>query len=173
MDKEPFKEKLLSLISKFDKDKHHYLSKSYIEAQVRQDFIDPFFEALGWDIENKKGLSPFEREVILEKGETKGIYEYFWNSISKLSIRTIDFKNPSEKAIHDKLVSLVDKMLELHKNKNSMPPPAEREKVEREIAITDERIDEIVYGLYGVTEEERKIIKLPMAKPSECQYNNG
>jgi len=51
--KEPFKEKLLFLISKFDKDKHHYLSNNYLEAQVRQDFIDPFFEALGWDIESK------------------------------------------------------------------------------------------------------------------------
>jgi len=39
-------------------------------------------------------------------------------------------------------------------------PSAEREKIEREIAITDEKIDEIVYGLYGITEEERKIIEL-------------
>ena len=76
MDKEPFKEKLLSLISKFEKDKHHYLSKNYLEAQVRQDFINPMFEALGWDIENKKSLSPFDREVILEKGETTGRPDY-------------------------------------------------------------------------------------------------
>lgn len=93
------------------------------------------------------------------KLKSKGIYEYFWNSITKLPIRTIDFKNPSEKAVHDKLVSLVDRMLELHKKKNSMPPSAERERVEREITVTDEKIDEIVYGLYGVTEEERKIIE--------------
>ncbi len=31
-------------------------------------------------------------------------------------------------------------------------PSAEREKIEWEIAVTDEKIDEIVYGLYGVTE---------------------
>jgi len=53
--KEAFQEKLLSFVRKFEKDKHHYLSKEYLEAQVRQDFIDPLFEALGWDIENKKG----------------------------------------------------------------------------------------------------------------------
>lgn len=68
------------------------------------------------------------------------------------NVRTIDFNNPTEKAIHDKLVSLVDRMLELHKKKNSLPPSAEREKVEREIAVTDEKIDDIVYGLYGVAE---------------------
>jgi predicted type IV restriction endonuclease len=48
-----FEEKLLELISKFEKDKTHYLSKGYLEAQVRIDFINPFFKALGWDIENK------------------------------------------------------------------------------------------------------------------------
>jgi hypothetical protein len=50
-------------------------------------------------------------------------------------------------------------MLKLHKKKNSPPPSAEREKIEREILVTDEKIDEIVYGLYGITEEERKIIE--------------
>jgi len=94
LDKEPFKEKLLSLISKFDKDKHHYLSKSYLEAQVRQDFIDPFFEALGWDIENKKGLSPFEREVILEKGETTGRPDYNFR-IDGATKFFIEAKSPS------------------------------------------------------------------------------
>jgi hypothetical protein len=88
-----------------------------------------------------------------------GYLRFFTQYLEKLPIRTIDFNNPSEKAIHDKLVSLVDKMLELHKKKNSLPPSAEREKIEREIAVTDEKIDEIVYGLYGITEGERKIIE--------------
>jgi hypothetical protein len=71
-----FRERIHDLIGKFEKDKTHYLSKGYPEAQVGIDFINPFFEALGW-----------------------------------------------------------------------------------EITITDEKIDEIVYGLYGVTEEEKGIIE--------------
>ncbi len=70
-----------------------------------------------------------------------------------------DFDDPSEKALYDKLISLVDRTLDLHKKKNSLPPSAEREKVEREIAVTDEKIDDIVYGLYGITEEEKKANK--------------
>ena len=50
-------------------------------------------------------------------------------------------------------------MLELYKKKDSLPPSAEREKVEREIAVTDEKIDDIVYWLYGITEEERGMIE--------------
>lgn len=82
------------------------------------------------------------------------------------NVRTVDFNNPSEKALHDKLkalhdklVSLVDRVLELHKKKSSLPPSAERENIGHEIAVTDEKIDEIIYGLYGVTEEERKVIE--------------
>ena len=50
-------------------------------------------------------------------------------------------------------------MLELYKKKDSLPPSTEREKVEREIAVTDEKIDDIVYWLYGITEEERGIVE--------------
>ncbi len=50
-------------------------------------------------------------------------------------------------------------MLGLHKKKNSIPTSAKGEKIKREIVITDEKIDEIVYGLYGITDEERTIIE--------------
>jgi murein tripeptide amidase MpaA len=88
-----------------------------------------------------------------------GYLRFFTQYLKKLPIRIIDFNNPSEKAIHDKLVSFVERMLDLHKKKTALPPSAEREKVEREITVTDEKIDEIVYELYGITEEERKIIE--------------
>jgi len=87
-----------------------------------------------------------------------GYLRFRTSFLNQLPIRTIDFNNPSEKALHDKLVFLVDRMLELHKKKNSLPPSAEREKIEREVAVTDEKINEIVYGLYGITDEERTII---------------
>ena len=87
-----------------------------------------------------------------------GYSSYESRFIKSLPIRTIDFNNSAEKAIHDKLVSLVDRMLELHKKKNSLPPSAEREKIEREIVVTDEKIDEIVFLLYGITNADKKII---------------
>jgi predicted type IV restriction endonuclease len=65
-DIESFKEELHSLISKFEKDRNYYLSKGYPEAQVRLDFINPFFNALGWDIENKAQKPPHDRDVIVE-----------------------------------------------------------------------------------------------------------
>jgi hypothetical protein len=65
-DIDSFREELQSLISKFEKDKNYYLSKGYLEAQVRLDFINPLFNALGWDIENRAQKAPHERDVIVE-----------------------------------------------------------------------------------------------------------
>jgi adenine-specific DNA-methyltransferase len=107
---------------------------------------------------NSRLLNWFYQTIINpEKGEA--LAQVKRGHLAQLPIALPNFFNPSEKAIHDRLVSLVDRMLELHKKKNSLPPSAERKKVEREIAVTDEKIDEIVYGLYGITEEERKIIE--------------
>jgi predicted type IV restriction endonuclease len=36
------------------------------EAVVRQEYIDPFWEALGWDIANKAHRSPAEKDVLIE-----------------------------------------------------------------------------------------------------------
>lgn len=86
-------------------------------------------------------------------------YNFSGVFVSRTPIHTINLNNPSEKAIRDKLVTLVERMLELHKKKAALPPSTEREKIERESTITDEKIDEVVYELYGVTEEEIRLVE--------------
>jgi hypothetical protein len=57
-------------------------------------------------------------------------------------------------------VELVDRMLESNKQKHSGKlAPSQVERVDREIAATDADIDELVYALYGITDDERKIIE--------------
>jgi hypothetical protein len=75
----------------------------------------------------------------------------------ELPFSKIDLNNPAEKARHDKIVSLVDRMLELHKRHPNTPQ--EQEMVKREIESTDKQIDKLVYELYGLTEEEIKIVE--------------
>lgn len=80
--------------------------------------------------------------------------------IERLPIRPIDFPDPADKARHHRMVALVERMLELNKKKHSGKlAPSELERVEREISATDAAIDELVYELYGITDEERKIIE--------------
>ena len=80
--------------------------------------------------------------------------------MEKVPICPINFSAPADKTCHDRLVALVDRMLELNKKKHSgkLAPP-EIERIEREIADTDAEIDELVYELYGITAEERRIIE--------------
>ena len=42
------------LVARFTDNREAYRSGKYNEAQLRQEFLDPFFEALGWDIYNKR-----------------------------------------------------------------------------------------------------------------------
>jgi hypothetical protein len=77
--------------------------------------------------------------------------------LKNLPIHPINFSNPSEKAAHDKMVSLVERMLALHKR--SARTPQEKEMIQREIKSTDGAIDSLVYELYGLTEEEIKIVE--------------
>ena len=59
-------QELSQLVEKFDRNLKQYKSTSYDEANVRVDFIDRFFEALGWDVRNEKGYSEDYREVVRE-----------------------------------------------------------------------------------------------------------
>ncbi len=59
--------------------------------------------------------------------------------------------------MHDKMVSLVERMLALHKQ--SPRSPQEQEMVKREIESTDRGIDRLVYELYGLSEEEIRIVE--------------
>lgn len=80
--------------------------------------------------------------------------------LGTLPIPRIDARDAADRSRHDKLVALVDRMLELNKKKHSGKlAPSELDRLEREIAATDREIDELVYELYGVTAEERKIIE--------------
>lgn len=59
------------LILNFQKNENHYLSPTYSEAEVRQEYIDPFFTALGWDVGSKINKNPHEREVVIEKTQSQ------------------------------------------------------------------------------------------------------
>lgn len=57
---------ILELVKRFDEHRDSYHSGRYNETQLRRDFLDPFFKALGWDIDNTKGYAEAYRDVIHE-----------------------------------------------------------------------------------------------------------
>ena len=55
-----------ALVEKFSEHRETYRRPGYNETQLRQDFLDPFFVALGWDVYNRDGIHENYRDVILE-----------------------------------------------------------------------------------------------------------
>lgn len=75
---ESVRKKLLKRITQYSNNIQQYQRTEYNETQVRIDFVNPFFEALGWDVNNVSGLPQHLREVVHEASvmvEENGIYK--------------------------------------------------------------------------------------------------
>jgi type I restriction-modification system DNA methylase subunit len=57
---------VLELIQRFDRNREAYRSPQYNETQLRREFLDPFFKALGWDIDNEQGYAEAYKDVFHE-----------------------------------------------------------------------------------------------------------
>ncbi|MBU1627090.1 N-6 DNA methylase, partial [bacterium] len=90
----------------------------------------------------------------------KGVFpKILVNDVRGLPIHKIDFADPAEKARHDLMVSLVDRMLTLHKQLAKAKLPHDKEALQRQIDATDQQINQLVYQLYGLTEEEVRVVE--------------
>lgn len=79
--------------------------------------------------------------------------------IKAIPIHPINFSDPADKARHDRMVEMVEQMLNLHKQLAAARTEQERTMIQRRIDATDAQIDALVYKLYGLTEEEIKIVE--------------
>jgi hypothetical protein len=79
--------------------------------------------------------------------------------VETLPIYNIDVTDSIEKDRHDKIVLLVDKMLSLNKRLPELKTDHEKTAIQRQIDATDRQIDELVYELYGLTDEEIRIVE--------------
>ena len=84
-------------------------------------------------------------------------YEPGFVFMKDFPVHSIKPEVPRDVALHDSIVVLVERMIELHKR--TAATPQEQERLAREISSTDREIDKLVYELYGLTEEEIKIVE--------------
>ena len=79
--------------------------------------------------------------------------------VERLPIRPIDFENLVDVALHDKMVQLVDRMLDLNRKKATEKNPDVLRQIETQISLADRQIDALVYQLYSLTPEEIAIVE--------------
>jgi hypothetical protein len=84
---------------------------------------------------------------------------FFGEYMENFPVRPINFSDPADATRHARMVSLVESMLALHKQAAAARLPQEKEMIQRQIQATDGQIDRLVYELYGLSEEEIKIVE--------------
>jgi hypothetical protein len=55
------------LVEDFRRNESYFLSTKYTEPRIREDFINKFWMALGWDVRHDEQKNPYEQEVIVER----------------------------------------------------------------------------------------------------------
>ena len=79
--------------------------------------------------------------------------------VETLPIYPINFSDPADKARYDQMVDWVNQMLSLHKQLAKAKMSYDKTAIQRQIDATDQQIDRLVYDLYGLNEEEIKIVE--------------
>jgi hypothetical protein len=79
--------------------------------------------------------------------------------LKELPIAFPDLSAPADRARHDRLVGLVDKMLGLVPELRLARTDAGRATLQNAVTATDQQIDALVYELYGLTPEEIALVE--------------
>ena len=66
--------------------------------------------------------------------------------VERLPVRRIDINNSADKARHDRMVELVERMLDLHKQLSTAKTDHAKTNLQRQIDATDAQIDKLVYS---------------------------
>ena len=80
-------------------------------------------------------------------------------NLEKLPIKNLNLDDKQDKEIHDKLVNLVDSIIDLNKKLSSEKNPNTIEMLNARIQAVDKAIDKIVYSLYNLTDEDIRVIE--------------
>ena len=77
---------------------------------------------------------------------------------SRIPMPVIDLSNSSHKEVHDKIVVLVDNIIELNKKVNTEKNPNSLNMINRQISACEKQLDNLIFSIYNLNDEERRII---------------
>jgi Xaa-Pro aminopeptidase len=89
----------------------------------------------------------------------KGFPRLSVRDVKRLPIRVTETKKTADKASHDEMVKLVDKMLGLVPKLRKAKTDSERKTLQNAVTATDRAIDQLVYKLYDLTADEIKLVE--------------
>jgi hypothetical protein len=139
-----------------DKENRYFLSSLY--SIYWRDELDPRDLNYLLGLLNSSVATFILHAIVL--GLTEGAFtKARTNQLGRLPIKRINFSDSAEKALHDRMVELVEKMLALTPKLRVAKSESEKAALQNAVTTTDAEIDRLVYDLYGLTEEEIKIVE--------------
>ena len=120
-----------------------------------------------------ENISNLDTKFILAILNSKLISWYVYIFIFGLAIRTMHFDNPvtsripmpvidlsnsSHKEVHDKIVVLVDNIIELNKKVNTEKNPNSLNMINRQISAYEKQLDNLIFSIYNLNDDEKRII---------------
>jgi type I restriction-modification system DNA methylase subunit len=126
-------------------------------------FIIPYEDRYLLGILNSKLAWLFLKRIcsVLGDPDKGGRLELRDTHLKRLPIRRINVDDPIDKARHDKMAALVEKMLALKQEHATAETTFsdKRHELAEQIAYTDQQIDALVYELYGLTPDEIALVE--------------
>ncbi|MBC7390466.1 MAG: N-6 DNA methylase [Opitutaceae bacterium] len=141
------------IVASIDTDKFYYEQSLFGFTPIKGDFNNKVFMA----ILNSRIATYLLQANAFSKKDTFPQIRLHW--LKDFPIKQIDFAKKSEKSLHDEIVQLVETMLQLQQQKQSSHLPNELQQLEQHIVYTDAAINKKVYALYGLSEEEVKVVE--------------
>lgn len=90
-----------------------------------------------------------------------GYFTFKTEYLKPFPIKRVNLKKAKEKAVHDEIVQCVDELLKINRSRSptTLETPRQDEARQDKISRYEDRINTLVYSLYGLTKEEIKIVE--------------
>ena len=88
-----------------------------------------------------------------------GFIRFKTEYLKPFPIPKLDLSNSKQKSQHDRMVQLVDQMLDTQKKLHASESEQDKKHYQQKVDILDKQIDTLVYELYELTPAEIKIVE--------------
>ena len=102
----------------------------------------------------------FQQTCAALEGPAESYLRFFGQYLERFPVSLPETKGSR----HDRFNGLIDQMLALHRQLRSARTDHQRVVLRRQIEVTDQEIDRLVYELYGLTDEEIRIVEEATAR---------
>jgi hypothetical protein len=129
----------------------------------------PNFQTSGYSTIPKPGVTAYDLKALVGIINSKALRFFYRTTFKTLHVQnkelaslplpTLNLKKKEGKAAHDRLVTMVEQMLQAEDQLSNATTDADSTYLEGRIRTLDQRIDDLICALYGLNATDAKVIE--------------